>query len=311
MMLRHAAGPFIPLAVLLALLGVLGLVDPAFLSPGNLGVLAEESSVILLLATAQTLVILLGGIDLSIAALAGLASVLMALALPSLGGFGVLGVLALSTGAGAFQGVVHARAQLPSVVVTLAGLGIWSGIALAIAQATIPVSAGYAAVAWLEGRHFGVPVSFAFALAALVVLAAALRWLPLGRHVRAIGLSPTVALLSGIRVDRVKVLAFALAGLFAGLAGMTLVARTFSGNPTIADSLLLPCIAAVVMGGTAMTGGVGGPGRSLVGALTVTVLRAGIAAAGVDPAFEPIAYGVLVVLAVALTADRRGAVVTK
>jgi ribose transport system permease protein len=117
--------------------------------------------------------------------------------------------------------------------------------------------------------------------------------------------------LCGIRVDRVKVLAFAVAGLFAGLAGMTMVARTSSGNPTIADSLLLPCIAAVVMGGTVMTGGVGGLGRTLIGALTVTLLRAGITAAGVDPAFEPIAYGILVVLAVALTTDRRRAAVTK
>ncbi|HWI10412.1 MAG TPA: ABC transporter permease [Burkholderiaceae bacterium] len=309
--LRQATGPFIPLAVLLSLLGVIGVVNPPFLSLGNLGVLADESSVILLLATAQTLVILLGCIDLSMAALAGLASVLIALAVPTMGGLGVLGVLALSTLAGAFQGFVHARAQLPSVVVTLAGLGMWSGIALTIAHATIPVDAGYSAVAWLDGTYFGLPGSFAFAAGALVVLAAALRWLPLGRHVHAIGLSPKVAVLSGIRVDRVKVLAFAVAGLFAGLAGMTMVARTSSGNPTIADSLLLPCIAAVVMGGTAMTGGVGGLGRTLIGALTVTLLRAGITAAGVDPAFEPIAYGILLVLAVALTADRRRAAVTK
>jgi len=308
---RQAVGPFIPLAVLVALVAAIGVVEPDLLSLGNLAVLADESSVILLLATAQTLVILIGGIDLSIAALAGLASVLIALALPSLGGLGVLGVLALTTAAGAFQGVVHARAQLPSVVVTLAGLGIWSGIALAIAHATIPVGAGFAAVAWLERSYAGLPGSFAFAAVALLLLAAALRWLPLGRQVYAIGLSPTVALLSGIRVDRVKVLAFATAGLFAGLAGMTMVARTSSGNPTIADSLLLPCIAAVVMGGTAMTGGIGGLARTLVGTLTVTVLRAGIAAAGVAPAFEPIAYGILVVSAVALTARRRGAAVTK
>jgi ribose transport system permease protein len=90
-----------------------------------------------------------------------------------------------------------------------------------------------------------------------------------------------------------------------------MVARTSSGNPTIADSLLLPSIAAVVMGGTAMTGGVGGLGRTLFGALTIGVLRSGIAAAGVDPAFEPIAYGIVLVLAVALTIDRRAEAVTK
>jgi len=300
-----------PLAVLLALLGIMGALDPAFLSPRHLAVLADESSVILLLATAQTLVILLGGIDLSLAALAGLASVLMALALPALGGIAVPIVLALTTLAGAFQGAVHARAQLPSVVVTLAGMGLWSGLALSIGHTTIAVAAGYSAVAWLDETCFGVPASFVVAVGTLGLLAAGLRWWPVGRRVRAIGLGPRAALLSGIRVDRVKVLAFALAGLLAGLAGTVMVARTSSGNPAIADSLLLPSIAAVVMGGTAMTGGVGGLGRSLIGALTIGVLRSGIAAAGVDPAFEPIAYGIVLVLAVALTIDRRAEAVTK
>jgi ribose transport system permease protein len=308
---RRIIAPLMPLAVLLALLGAVGVAEPAFLSLDNLSVLAGESSVILLLASGQTLAILLGGIDLSIAALAALASVLIALALPSLGGGGVLGVLALTTLIGAFQGALHARAQMPSIVVTLAGFGIWSGLALGIAHTTIPVDAGYAAVGWLEGSSLGVPHSFAFAAAALLVLAASLRWLPFGRAIYAIGLNPRVALLSGIRVGRMKTLAFARSGLFSGLAGMAMVARTYSGNPTIADSLLLPSIAAVLIGGNAMTGGVGGMGRTLIGVLTVTVLRVGIAAIGLDPAYEPIVYGVLVVAAVALTIDRSRILVTK
>lgn len=305
--LRRGIAPFVrhmPLAVLLVLLGIVGIVQPSFLSFGNLGVLADEASVILLLASAQTVVILLGGIDLSMAALAALASVLLALALPSLGVGAVVGVLMLTTLIGAFQGYLHARAQLPSVVVTLAGLGMWSGMALAIGHTTIAVDAGYAAVGWLEGDSFGVPHSFAFAVAALMILAAALHWLPFGRYVHAIGLNARAALLSGVRVERVKVLAFAFTGLFSGLAGMTMVARTYSGSPTIVDSLLLPSIAAVLVGGTAMTGGVGGLGRTFVGTLIVTVLRVGIAAIGLDPAYEPILYGALVVAAVALTIDR-------
>jgi ribose transport system permease protein len=308
---RQSVAPFMPLLALLALLGAVGVAAPSFLSVDSLAVLADESSVILLLATAQTLVILLGGIDLSMAALAALASVLIALSLPGLGWVGVMGTLTLTTLLGAFQGFVHARAQLPSVIVTLAGLGIWSGVALAIAQATIPVTEGHATVAWLEGSSLGVPHAFAFAAAALGALAAALRWLPLGRHIRAIGLNPQVALLSGVRVARVKLIVFALTGLFSGLAGMLMVARTYSGSPTAADGLLLPSIAAVLIGGTAMTGGVGGLARTLIGTLAITVLRVGIAAAGVDPAFEPIAYGVLVVLVVALTTDRSGVSIAK
>ena len=302
--MRRAIRPFFPLGVLLALVATVGTVEPSFLSIDNLSLLAGESSVILLLATGQTLVLLLGGIDLSMAALAALVSVWIALTLPTLGAGAVLGALALSSLLGAAQGFLHARAQLPSVIVTLAGLGLWSGIALAIAHTSVPISAGYSAIGWLDGNSFGVPHAFAFAATALGVLATLMHRLPLGRTVYAIGLNPKVAILSGIRVGRVKIFAFAVSGLFSGLAGMTMAARTYSGSPSIADSLLLPSITAVLIGGTAMTGGVGGFARTLIGVLTVTVLRIGIAAIGIDPAYEPIVYGVLAVAAVALNTDR-------
>lgn len=214
-------------------------------------------------------------------------------------------VLGLTTCLGAFQGFVHARAQIASVVVTLAGLGLWSGLALAIGHTTIPIDAGHPAIAWLDGVSFGVPHSFAFAVAALLCAAVCLYRLPFGRQVYAVGANPRAALLSGVFVGRVRILVFTLSGLFSGLAGLAMVARTASGNPTIADSLLLPSIAAVLIGGTAMSGGSGGLGRTLIGVLTVTVLRVGIAAVGFDPAYEPITYVVLVVVAASLTSDRK------
>ena len=220
-----------PVLVLVSLVAALGLFEPSFLSFYSLTVLAGESSVILLLATAQTVVILLGGIDLSMAALASLASVLIAFALPAAGLLGLLGVLVLTTVLGALQGLIHARAQVPSFVVTLAGMGLCSGAALAISPATIPVAGGYEVVGWLRGKFLGLPVSFLFAAAALALLATLLRWLPLGRHVYAIGMGETAALLSGIRVARTKVLAFALSGLFAALAGMMFVARMHGAIP--------------------------------------------------------------------------------
>jgi len=307
----QAARRFAPLAVLIGLLSALAAIEPSFLSPYAVNVLADESSVILILATAQTVVILLGGIDLSMAAIASLASVLIALALPAVGPSGIVGVLALATLIGAVQGFVHTRAQIPSVIVTLAGLGMWSGLALTIAKTTIPVTAGYFAVGWLTRSSFGVPNSFSVALAALMVLAAALHLLPFGRHVYAIGMAERATLLSGVRVGRVKILGFALTGLFSGLAGLAMVARTSSGSPTIADSLLLPSIAAVVIGGTSITGGVGGLGRTLIGTMTITVLRVGFATIGLDPAYEPIAYGVVVIAAAALTIDHSKAHIVK
>ena len=295
---------FAPLVVLIALLSAVGVIEPSLVSPYALNVLADESSVILILAAGQTLVMLLGGIDLSMTAVASLASVLIALALPTMGPGAVVGVLVLTTLIGSVQGLIHTRAQIPSFIVTLAGLGVWSGLALTIAPTTIPVAAGYSMIGWLAHSTLGLPNSFSSALAAFIVLAVALRRLPLGRYIYAIGMAERASLLSGIRVGRVKILIFALTGLFSGLAGTVMLARNSSGNPTIANSLLLPSIAAVVVGGTSITGGVGGLGRTLIGALTITVLQLGFTAIGLDPAYEPIAYGVLVIAVVALTIDR-------
>jgi len=300
-----------PVAVLIVLLLGIGLFVPSFLSSYSLGVLMGESSPILLLAIAQTPVIMLGGIDLSVAAVTSLASVLLAYLLPSLGVPGLLVVLVITTLIGAAQGYIHVVAQLPSFVVTLAGMGLWSGVALSLAHATVPVNQGYAIVGWLQGTTLGIPTGFLFGVAGALALWACLRWTRLGRYVRAIGFGEIAATLSGVRVGRVKILVFALSGFFAGLTAMVLVARTYSGDPSAASSLLLPSIAAVVVGGTAITGGFGGLERTLVGVMIITVLRVGIAIVGIDPGYEPLAYGVVVVGAVALTIDRSRLLVIK
>ena len=293
-----------PVAVLAALLLAISAFSPSFVSAYSLRVLAEESSVILLLAIGQTIVVILGGIDLSVAAVASLVSVIVALLLPELGAGAVLCALGVAVLIGALQGLVHARAKIPSFIVTLAGLGLWSGIALAIAHTTVPVTARLEVVGWLDGHTAGVPHAFVAALAVLGLFQAALAWSRFGRYVYAIGMAERAALLAGIPVWRVRMLAFAASGLCSGLAGVAMVARTSSGSPTIADSLLLPSIAAVVVGGTAITGGHGNLLRTLLGVGIVVVMRVGVAVAGVAPAYETIVYGALVVIAVAFTVDR-------
>ena len=294
-----------PVLVLVILALILAYFRPSFLSLYSLSVLAGESSVIMLLATGQTLVILLGGIDLSMAALASLSSVIIAIWLPPAGVFGIAGALLLTTTIGAAQGYIHAKGQIPSFVVTLAGLGLWSGVALLISHAGVPVPRdAYQVVGWLHRSVLHVPAAFLFSAAGLLGALWAVRVLPFGRYLRAIGMGESAALLSGTPVVRVKVIAFAIAGVFSGLAGVLIVARTHTGHPTIAQNLLLPSIAAVVVGGTAITGGFGGLGRTFAGVLIVTILRVGIAVVGVDPGYEPLAYGVLVVAAVAFTIDR-------
>ena len=299
------AADLAPVGVLGGLVLIVSAFSPSFLSVYSLQVLAAESSVILLLAIGQTIVILLGGIDLSVASTASLTSVLVALLLPGFGAGAVVFALGIAGLIGALQGFVHARAKIPSFIVTLAGLGLWSGIALAIAHTTIPVTGRLEVVSWLNGLSAGVPNAFMVALGTLALFQAALPRSRFGRYLHAIGLAERAALLSGVPVWRVKTIAFAASGLCAGLAGVDMVARTGSGNPTIADSLLLPAIAAVLLGGTALTGGHGNLVRTLVGACITSVMRVGIALAGIAPAWEAIAYGAVVIIAVAMTVDRR------
>ena len=125
-----------------------------------------------------------------------------------------------------------------------------------------------------------------------------------GRYSAAIGAGEAAAYASGVKVGRQKVLALTLSGAFAGLAGVVLAGRLSSGSPTLANELRPPAIAAVVVGGTAITGGVGSIWRTLVGALIISVVRIGMTFVGVNIFAQQIVFGVVLMMAVAITIDR-------
>jgi ribose transport system permease protein len=293
-----------PGAVLVLLVLALSTRNPNLLSADSLLAIADSAAPLMVLAVGATLVILCGGIDLSIAALAALSSVLFALWIPTFGPATAVPVIAVAALAGAIQGLVHVTAKVNSFIVTLGGLALWSGIALVISGArTVPVT-DLDAIRWAFTTVAGLPSAVLIALGVVTLLGAVLRLTPAGRWVRAVGHAEQAARLSGIPVGAVKVAAFTASGACAGLAGVLLVARTFSGAPSLGATLLLPAIAAVVVGGTAITGGFGGIGRTVIGALIVIVLRVGLSLVGVDAGVESVIYGVLIIGAVALTIDR-------
>lgn len=294
-----------PVGVLAGVLALVGSFEPSLLAPRSLAVLIDESSTLLLLALAQMIVVLTGRISLSIATLTSLGTILLALWLPVLSWLAIPLVLGVAAFAGAAQGYIHYRSQVPSFVVTLGGLGIFAGLALTASGArVIGISDGFDAVAWTFGDFFELPRSFLIALAAAIVLGLILRFTTFGRRVRAIGYSEPAGQLSGIPVGRVVIGVFAISGLLSGLAAILLVARSYSAGPALADSLLLPALSAVVVGGTAITGGFGGVWRTVIGVLIITVLRVGFGIMGVDPAYTQIIYGLVLAVAVALTIDR-------
>jgi ribose transport system permease protein len=294
-----------PGAVLAVLVIAIAIANPAFLRPASIWTLLDSSVPIMILASGAMLVILCGGIDLSVAALASLASVLVALWVPILDGWVALVVVLVCAVAGLLQGAIHVVAQIPSFLVTLGGLAVWSGLALVVSgAATIGVQG--TALDWTYTRltDANIPSAVLIAAGVVAVFALVLGLTPVRRWLIAIGSSEPAALMAGAPVAQTKIAVFAVSGACAGFAGVMLVGRTFSGAPGLADSLLLPVVAAIVVGGTAITGGFGGIGRTVIGVLIITVLRVGLAVAGVDPSYEQIFYGVLVIAAVALTIDR-------
>ena len=301
-----------PVIALVALLAALTIADPDFLTQRSLTAAVRTSAPLAVLAAGATLVVLCGGIDLSIAALCSLTTVLFAMWLPDLGGLTTLAAIGAAAAIGAVQGVAHVVLRIPSFIVTLGGMSIFSAIALVISDAGPIRIVDRDATAWLTLYVGGVvPMSFFVAVLVVAAISLVLKLTPLESFVRATGYSESAARLAGTPVDLVKVAAFTVSGACAGLAAVMLVSRNFSGSPTMADNLLLPAVAAIVVGGTAITGGHGSLWRSLVGALVITLLRVGLPIVGVPSAYEQILYGAIIVAAVALTLDRSKVLIIK
>ncbi|MBV8970022.1 MAG: ABC transporter permease, partial [Verrucomicrobia bacterium] len=164
---------------------------------------------------------------------------------------------------------------------------------------------------WVTGRWGDIPNVAIIGVVVALICAAIQRYTHFGRYSLAIGAGEQAALASGIPVDRFKVFAFALSGGLASLAGMLLAGRLSSGSPTLANELLLPAIAAVVVGGTAITGGSGGVLRTALGALIISVVRIGMTFLGVNIFAQQIVFGIVLILAVAITMDRIRVLVVK
>jgi len=296
----------LPLIVLIVLVAAVTIRQPSFLNIRSLQSLSISLAPILLLGLGQTFVVLTGGIDLSNAALASLGTVLLAMWLPHFGvGAAALMIITLTL-LGFVVGWVSATAQIPTFIVTLGAMGLWGGVGMVLTgEATVQIGSSYQAIAWVRDTLFlQIPMPAILAVGAVLLAAALMATLSSGRKFQAIGLAEQAVLMSGGSTFLLRCVAFALSGLCAGLAALVLTASQYSGAPHLADSLLLPVIAAIVVGGTAITGGRGGPMRTLVGASIIVVLRVGLSAIGVDAAYEQVVYGAVIILAVALTIDR-------
>ncbi len=272
-----------------------------FLTTKNIFNVLRQSSTNLMLACGMTMVIILGGIDLSVGSIIAMSGVLGAAAVVWGGMPEIVGILiAIFSGLifGLLNGLVIALTKIPPFIVTLASMNIAKGIAYVYSGGK-PIRCMTDAWKFLGAGYVG-PVPTPVVTMTLVFLVAVLflNRTKMGRHVYAVGGNDTAAKFSGISTAKVKFVVYSFSGLMAGLAGITIASRLYSGTCTSGDGAEMDAIAAVVVGGTSMAGGSGRLGGTLIGVLIIGILNNGLNLMGVNSDWQYIIKGAVILLAV-------------
>lgn len=297
-----------PLLALVALYGLFAAIAPAsFRSLRNLETIARQTTIVGTAALGMTLVIISGGIDLSVGSIVALSTVVIAALLQM--GFGPLPAAAGGLAAGALCGLVNGtlitRLKVAPFIVTLGMLLVLRGVAKGLAnQQKIDAPATWLnelVAAMRPGmRWMIVPPGVWLMILLAVAVAVLLRSTRLGRHIFAIGSNEETARLCGVRVERVKTIVYGTSAGLAGLAGLMQFSRLTVGDPTVAVGLELDVIAAVVIGGGSLSGGEGSVLGTMVGALIMSLIRSGCSQMGLPNWVQEIVTGAIIVTAVAL-----------
>jgi len=303
----HSQPALSPAIVLVLACVGFSLTSSHFYQLQNLSLVVQQAAVVGTLAAGQTLIILTAGIDLSIGAIMVLSSLVMATLSFQQHVPGVLALLigvAIAIGAQAVNGFLVTRIKLPPFIVTLGTLSVFTAVTLIYAQGqTIQLPPG-AFLLW-TGNIFSIgSVHLTYGVLLMLVLYAvftyALRFTAWGRHLYAVGDDAEAARLAGISVNRVLFSAYLVAGIAVAVAAWVLVGRVGGGDPNSGLNANLESITAVVIGGTSLFGGRGVVLGSLIGALIVQVFDNGLALAGLDPNYQVLAVGILVIAAVSV-----------
>ena len=303
---RGATGPLIGLILLCAFLS---LATDTFLSVRNFLNVLDQVTVLGVMAVGMTLVILIGGIDLSVGSVLALSGMVMGYLGDNLGwpfGLAIVAALIASSLCGLASGLMVTRLHMPAFIATLAMMSIARGVASIITNGEQIV--GFPD--WFSNlaiiRHFG----FLTVTVAVMIVIVAIAWIvltfrPAGRALYAIGGSAEVARLAGINVREATLIVYMLCALAAGLAGVILSARLDSAQPSSGIGYELDTIAAVVIGGASLSGGIGGIGGTVVGVLIIGFLRNGLNLLQVSPFVQQVIIGLVIAIAVAADTMRR------
>lgn len=275
--------------------------SPEFLSTSNMLNIGRQTAIVSVIAFAMTFVLTAGEIDLSIGSVMAVSSLMASLMLREGSHWLTASLAGLCMGLifGLFNGVLTTRAKIPSFLVTLGSMGIARGVALTLTDAsTIAFINDDFARIWGAGDIGMVPTIVIWVAIIFVIAYFFYNHTIFGRYVQATGGNLTAARYSGINTDRIKLLMLMMSGLAAGLAGLLITARLYSGRPYVGQGLELDVIAAVILGGTSLFGGRGTIVGTLVGALLIGVVNNGLVLLGIATSVQMIIKGAIIIAAV-------------
>jgi ribose/xylose/arabinose/galactoside ABC-type transport system permease subunit len=296
---------YIPMALLMLVGVAFAVGNPNFISPYNINTILVYAAPLLMVALGQMCAILVGGIDLSVGGMISFISCLFVVMIPRIGAWAYLLCLVAGVGLGAVNGLIVTRVRIPSFIATLGTGGILASLSMLLAP--VPVNVPTAHQGLLEvvtGTFLGIDNSLYAGLLVFLAFFVVLRFLPQGRRVFYVGSNIRMAWTSGVNETGIRTLAFILCGMGSALAALALSATQFGSNPYLGAPFVLASIATVVVGGTALTGGAGGPFQTLFGALMMSMLQNGMNVVGIDQYFQQSILGLMIIVCVVLTFDR-------
>lgn len=303
--IRNIPPILISLAILVFFLILFQSRNAEFLSLYNIKNMGESAAVLITVGIGQCWTIVTGGIDLSVGGLISLTSVVFISLVGKLGYWAYAVCLVIGAVAGLLNGLLLTRVKIPSFVVTLGTGGIFVSISYLVtpkAISTPPAAMGIMKI--VTGTTYDIKNAFIVAFVFFIIFLAIQYLTKIGRNIFYVGTNVKMSWLSGVNVANIKTVAFMFSGIGAATAGLILAAKQYSGFPTIGSPYILQSIAAVVLGGTAMTGGSGGVLNTLIGAILMSVLQNGMTVVGIDVYMQQSLLGAMIIVCVWLAFDR-------
>ena len=307
-----------PVIVLVGMILIFAtIMGSSFASAANLVSILNQLAIPLIVALGLTFVIMIGSIDLSINGTVGMAGSLAAVFVANtrtendMGIWGLFLAIAVSVLVGLVIGLIHVKIKIPSFMVSFAFMYICIGVGM-LSYGGIPPTITDPFIQEIPRMAFlGIPAITWIAIFMTLLCLYIQEYTPLGRHIYAVGTDESIPRSVGINVNRVKVLVFTIAGFCFGVAGVVGAIRLGQGQVAIGQGLMFPAQAAVVIGGTALSGGKGGIANTIVGVLIMTVLFNGLTILGVHPHIRTGVEGIIILFAVVLTVKRSATTINK